>query len=368
MSSGREDHFKPYKWVTDNVKGTQAPITNTASVNEYEVWTFNTRAQKPKLNPLPWTPGSFQHMKYDLSEYTSVNPTTGSRVRGPSIVQMSPNPLKIEKSSGAGDATAAYYKARAKMGSGPVNLAENLGDFHKTAEMVSKRVRQLGEAARQLKNGNLNGLYQALKMEGQPSRREAQRIRDTPFSKRLADHWLEYTYGWKPLIQDIWAAIEAMWRRSADSVGKVKRYKSTTYLPRKEGSAKGLPKKRAQGWVSGRVRNPGLAQWNGLGLLNPFLLYWELLPYSFVVDWFLPVGDILTSITAGLGMDGVVGGLVYEDETTSTYSGRPWSTISDVQRVPVNGLPGFLPFKSNSFDQSWQHVASAISLLAQRFR
>lgn len=116
------------------------------------------------------------------------------------------------------------------------------------------------------------------------------------------------------------------------------------------------------------MRNPGLRQLNGLGLLNPALLWWELLPYSFVVDWFLPVGDVLTSLTAGIGMDGVVGGLVYENEHVETYGGRPWMTIHDVQRIPVNGLPVFLPFRLGATDQSWQHVVSAISLLAQRFR
>lgn len=367
MSSGRTDHFKQYKWYTDNVKGS-TPIENSAYVNEYEVWTFNLRNPKPSLRPLPWTNGQVTRLKFDLTEYTSVNPQTGSRIRGPSIVQLAPNPLKIERNSGAGDASAAYYKARAKMGSGPVNLAENIGDFHKTADMVAKRIRQLGEAARQLKNGNVKGLYQALKMDGQPSRREEQRVRDTPFVKRLADHWLEYTYGWKPLVQDIWEALEALRRRSIDPVGKVKRYSHTNYYPRRAGSGKDLPKKRARGYVSGRVRNPGVHLLNGLGLLNPALLWWELLPYSFVVDWFLPIGDILTSLTAGLGMDGVVGGLVYEDETIETYGGRPWKTTQDIWRVPVNGLPIFLPFRSASFEQSWQHVVSAASLLAQRFR
>lgn len=368
MSSGRTDHFRTYKWTSDNVNGKVTPSTSSSSVNEYQIWTFNSRAQKPALHPLPWTPGSFQRKVYDLTEYTSVEASTGSRVRGPSVVQKEPNPVAITNSSGVGDATAAYYKARASMGSGPLNLAENLGDAHKTAEMVAKRIRQLGEAARQLKNGNVKGLYQALKMDGQPSRRETQRVLDTPPVKRLANHWLEYTYGWKPLVQDVWAALEMLRKRMSDPVGKVKKYSHTIYLPRTAGSPRDQPPKRARGYVSGRVRNPGLRQLNGLGLLNPALLFWELLPYSFVVDWFLPVGDVLTSLTAGIGMDGVVGGLVYENERKETYGGRPWSVIHDVQRVPVNGLPVFLPFRSGAFDQSWQHVVSAVSLLAQRFR
>jgi hypothetical protein len=38
-----------------------------------------------------------------------------------------------------------------------------------------------------------------------------------------------------------------------------------------------------------------------LGLVNPLAVAWELVPLSFVFDWFLPVGDMLSALTIGFG-------------------------------------------------------------------
>jgi hypothetical protein len=126
--------------------------------------------------------------------------------------------------------------------------------------------------------------------------------------------------------------------------------------------------RQASGYFSGRLSNPSLAQLNGTGLLNPALLYWELMPYSFVVDWFIPVGDVLASLTAGLGLEGCVGGLVYVSEQSWIFGGYRHQTQTTVNRVAVNGLPAFIPINKGISEQSWQHVVSAVSLLAQRFR
>jgi hypothetical protein len=40
-----------------------------------------------------------------------------------------------------------------------------------------------------------------------------------------------------------------------------------------------------------------------LGMANPLSLAWELLPYSFVVDWFLPIGQFLSSLDYALGLE-----------------------------------------------------------------
>jgi hypothetical protein len=39
-----------------------------------------------------------------------------------------------------------------------------------------------------------------------------------------------------------------------------------------------------------------------VGLLNPATVAWELVPYSFIADWFVPVGDYLTGLTADCGL------------------------------------------------------------------
>lgn len=51
------------------------------------------------------------------------------------------------------------------------------------------------------------------------------------------------------------------------------------------------------------------------GFTNPVNLTWELLPYSFVVDWFLPIGPYLETLSAW-------GGLVFVDGFQTDYGKR----------------------------------------------
>jgi hypothetical protein len=38
-----------------------------------------------------------------------------------------------------------------------------------------------------------------------------------------------------------------------------------------------------------------------IGLINPSTVVWELIPFSFVVDWFLPIGNFLHGLSALTG-------------------------------------------------------------------
>lgn len=361
------DGWTTYTVETKNLD-TKIVYKTVASYEEYSVVNFPSPvgARKPTYRPLAWTEASLFTRRYNKSVYTTTFGRT--EVKGPARYNADPNALTlIQTESNESDAVRLYFKAKAGVGSGPVNLAENLGDGKKTAEMIAKRVRQLAEAAKQLKNGNLKALYRALHIDGHPSRREQGRVRDTPRENRLADHWLEYTYGWKPLVQDVHGALEA-YRKGLLQKGEVVKQSNAKRTPPKRGDSPTSPGKRASGYFSGRISNPEAHLINGLGLLNPASLYWELMPYSFVVDWFLPVGDVLSSLTAGIGMEGCVGGYTYESTRTTTVGGVNWITDKTAYRHSVAGLPSIVKIKLNVWDQSWQHAVSAVALLKQRFR
>lgn len=50
-----------------------------------------------------------------------------------------------------------------------------------------------------------------------------------------------------------------------------------------------------------RIHSDVLYGINQLGLANPLATIWELFPLSFVIDWFLPIGDFLSALTGPLG-------------------------------------------------------------------
>lgn len=116
----------------------------------------------------------------------------------------------------------------------------------------------------------------------------------------------------------------------------------------------------------------------GLGLLDPFAVFWELSPYSFVIDWLLPIGTWLqATLDSEVGVSFLSG---YSNKKSFCdfevescwYSGHrgkiPNLHIRNVAQVrdpyytsPFVGLYVKSPF-------SVSHAATAIALVAQRLR
>lgn len=136
-------------------------------------------------------------------------------------------------------------------------------------------------------------------------------------SKRLADVWLEYKYGWLPLYQDAWNAYQLL--READKTKQYTAYARGTYtedVDRVEtvlrldayGGSVGSLECASQGTVKHRARIdyaiPFDAQnWQRTtGIDNPVLLAWELLPWSFVIDWWVPIGTYLQALDYARGL------------------------------------------------------------------
>lgn len=49
-----------------------------------------------------------------------------------------------------------------------------------------------------------------------------------------------------------------------------------------------------------KINNPDLLLPAKVGLTNPLSVAWELIPFSFVVDWFLPIGKYLDALDVPL--------------------------------------------------------------------
>jgi hypothetical protein len=124
-----------------------------------------------------------------------------------------------------------------------------------------------------------------------------------------ANLWLKYHYGWVPMVIDIGNAVSVLQSRFPG--GKVRG--SATYKGRS--SKTHTAGNKYTGWeifderltvlrvANVSVSNPNLYLANSLGFINPLSVIWELVPFSFVIDWFFPVGDFLRSYTDLLGLD-----------------------------------------------------------------
>jgi hypothetical protein len=115
-----------------------------------------------------------------------------------------------------------------------------------------------------------------------------------------------------------------------------------------------------------------------LGLTDPFQVLWEITPFSFVFDWFLPVGAFLENLAVIPSLKGrflitkfsrTVAGFTTDKSVDHRFSGsnRLGQQVT-VTRTVSNALSVQLPqFVGPSSAMSGKRIANAVSLVHQLF-
>lgn len=212
-----------------------------------------------------------------------------------------------------------------------VNYAQFLGERKQVANMLASTATRIVTAARALKRADLRTFTRALSLSGTEtasSKKMWRRVEDCPLDKRLSSFWLEYVYGWRPLLSDVFGTAELLAERVVSDQGphgilRASGKGSEIYhdmlkpnLPRLDISLE----TRVRYVARYRLESVGRQLLAQTGISNPMLLAWELLPYSFVVDWFVPVGTYLESLTAFDGFELVSGTVSRTDKVNALAS------------------------------------------------
>jgi hypothetical protein len=119
-----------------------------------------------------------------------------------------------------------------------------------------------------------------------------------------------------------------------------------------------------------------------IGFNNPISLAWEVLPYSFVLDWFLPIGDFLDGLNRWKGLQFVSGWEVqftrkttivdiyykFEDDTRVQCRFGNWS--SDAVLLDRSALIDFPQVSWPSWKNpiSATHALNALALMRAAFK
>jgi hypothetical protein len=116
-------------------------------------------------------------------------------------------------------------------------------------------------------------------------------------------NWLAYSMAWKPMVQDIYGAADELVRAKYPSMlrinssaqekmpGNVRLTKLYASDPEQVATLRGVEGVRFRTmWIDDGKFD--IARWTSL---NPVSIGWELMPYSFVVDYFYDVGNMLRS-------------------------------------------------------------------------
>ena len=275
-----------------------------------------------------------------------------------------------------------------------VNLANVYAERKKTADLVADTAMKLVSAVVHLKRGDIAGAAKAVGVAvGKRGKSRFQKAFSRDSAKALGSGWLQLQYGWKPLLNDVYGACEHLANVGNQPVviTTKKSRKRTTPLRYYERTTAGDQTSVTfeQGERKTTVKygvtyyKPGLPSTDmaSLGITNPLSVAWELTPWSFVVDWFYPVGAWIETFDATLGLTFHSGyrtlfSTSWAESIKSTngvYAGhdKDWFSMSRVEHVrcyrtvlsdfPSPAIPRFKdPF-------SLQHMTNALALLSQTF-
>lgn len=248
------------------------------------------------------------------------------------------------------------------------SIAEGRGAF----EMIARRAIMLRNSWRSVRRGDIVGAARHLGIPPDSTRIPKPRSRRGPgkVSKKhyASATWLELHFGWSPLVGDIYDAIDTL--QSDFGRTKVVASASVQYGISRDGYPYGssIGKYGVRTEVEMKVINPNLALATSMGLTNPAAIAWELVPFSFVVDWFTNVGQILESYTDFLGYDFGGGSRSRKAKATGTIftGGSQLIELDYQERFVLADFPR-PPMVFNSPFGGPKRAATQISLLTQLF-
>lgn len=202
-------------------------------------------------------------------------------------------------------------------------LGAALGEWRSSASTIAIRASQLRRAYSNLRRGRFRQFIRELGVPRVHKRHQDRYKTGWSRPKDAAALWLEYWFGWSPMVNDIYTATEVLmspvperfepFEFSSGSSQNVN-LQQTIWGSRYSTDHEISVKQQCFVKVGGRVKvtNPNLFYMNALGLLNPVSIGWELIPFSFVADWFSNIGQLLQATTWDVGVS-------FEKQYTSVY-------------------------------------------------
>lgn len=328
----------------------QTPETATS----YDRWDgFKTHGEKPRPNTA-----------YDRRHYEHVG--------GPKVLQSGAQMGYSAGYESRLEYARSYNRAYAKFVDTMSEVSElgtTLAEYRSAHQMFMKRGQQLLRGWTYLKRGKFRRFLQTFGVV--PHARDRQRRFNKP--KQAGGLWLEYWMGWAPTVGDLHASAIAM----ATSVNMAtireaagQPFKVTDPYGRWRAEGKTICLLQADV----EVINPNLDLASRLGLINPVSILYNLMPWSWMVGWFVNFSQVINSFSDFAGKRLHRAFRTYHSVWNSAGHGiyAPfYGSYRSVQTrrtpIPITLPTPYLRFTMPK-ELSVTRAATLISLLVQRFK
>lgn len=318
-------------WVGADCDGSAAPVSGPRG--------YKTGRGKKRVK-LPEHP-------YSMNLYDQTCPIIGFRqdgVQWASLTTSACNFWGIETDIWNTWDRSQYYKLVSRIqkiayGS-EFNPAVFAAESGEALKMISNAAIRIGSALRRLRIGDIHGLFEALGVEPNAGFLASYRKRGVSVNsmKGLSQSWLELMYGWLPLVQDMEDGAHYI----ADAMtGAVK--PPCIRVSRTWAEYRSCP---SPAYTSGfqkvvdiRTLRIKVSTWNAEPRYRPAwasaaTVAWELLPWSFVFDWAVPVGPYLETMRTASSISGE-----FTTSHTLVRTGTDWSMPGPVTITGILGDP-----------------------------
>lgn len=258
---------------------------------------------------------------------------------------------------------------KARQGISPI-LVQSLvsaAELPKTLSLIGSSLSTLRQIRKSVVTGNPDYALRAIGNQ----RSKKVRITANYSRKTVHDRWLEFRYGWTPLVFEVQGAMKA--------------------LNRPRGEIK-PPRATSRGFENAAAENSSVFNWNAgsNGLFSfhyarkktlsvrAYVLYtaelkhqqardfgvtelplaaWELVPYSFVVDWFVNIGNWIEALTPKLGINILAEGYTLRKTDVLTRTFASW-TKQIVNNESWDGSGSMIGSKDTFSQSDYQRVPS----------
>lgn len=288
--------------IISTVRGPSLPVSSgTSTVPSFEIGITKTTSFRKKPIALASSLTPYQHSWY---RHTRTNDVSYEGRLTATMYALGQAVVPSDVSAAA--ERAATTKLLQKIKGETLNLSTFIGELPETCKWFKDTLKTVVSLYRAVRRGNMKKLKRFVKRYwASPKAQNAVRA-VSKTSREVSGRWLEWRYAITPLMLDFDALRQEVYdaRNRMGLTRHVSSHAERYFDKRDLGSGRFAYADATVRVTKGCyvTHNANADAFKRLGLLNPVATLWELTPLSFVIDWFLPIGDYLSSLDAMVGV------------------------------------------------------------------